>query len=214
MSINKMVKSVFKKLKNLFIKNKLWRTNLTLDDVKKELTNDEQMLASAFRLEKFYKKHKFKIFTVVGLTIAYFAGTAIMDKIDQDKKEAANTAYLTLQEKKNDAQALSELQKNNPKLFELYNYQKAINTSDLDELKTLSNSTNTIVADLASYHLAILENKSANSKYHSDVAKIHNASILIQEGKITEAQDELELIGEESPVYNISKMMKHYGIKG
>lgn len=203
-----------KKLNRLFIKNKLWRTNLRLDDVKKEFSSDEQMLASAFRLEKFYKKHKIKIFAVVGLTIAYFAGTAIMEKMEQDKKEAANTAYLTLQENKNDATALSELQSNNPKLFELYSYQEAIKAGDLEKLKTLSNSTNAIVADLASYHLAIMENKSADSKYHSDVAKIHNASILIQDGKVAEAQNELELIGEESPLYNISKMIKHYGIKG
>jgi hypothetical protein len=203
-----------KKFNHLFIKKKPWRTNLILDDVKKEFSSDEQMLASAFRLEKFYKKHKFKIFAVLGLVIAYFAGTAIMEKIEQDRKEAANTAYLTLQENKNDATALAELQTNNPKLFELYSYQEAIKAADLEKLKTLSNSTNTIVADLASYHLAILENKSADSKYHSDVAKIHNASLLIQEGKVSEAQNELELIGEESPVYNISKMIKHYGIKG
>lgn len=187
---------------------------MKLDDVKKEFSSDEQLLASAFRVEKFYQKHKFKIFAVVGLTIAYFAGTAIMDKLEQDKKEAANTAYLALQQNKNDATALSELQSNNPKLFELYTYQEAVQNADLEKLKSLSNSTNSMIADLASYHLAILENKSADSKYHGDVAKIHNASLLIQEGKVSEAQNELELIGEESPVYNISRMIKHYGIKG
>jgi len=203
-----------KNFTSLFIKNTLWRTHLTLDDVKKELNSDEQMLASAFRLEKLYKKHKFKIFTVVGVTIAYFAGTAVMDKMEQDKKVAANTAYLTLQEKKDDANALSELQSNNPKLFELYSYQEAINARDLEKLKALSNSSNTIIADLASYHLAILNNKNVESKYYNDIAKVHNASLMIEEGKVTEAQEELDLIGEESPVYNISKMIKHYGIKG
>jgi len=203
-----------KQLTQLFVTTKLRRIDLTIDDVKKELSSDEQMLASAFRLEKFYKKHKFKIFAVVGLTIAYFAGTAIMDKMEQDKKEVANTAYLTLQEKNNDATALSELENNNPKLFELYSYKEAIKSADVEKLNTLSKSTNPIVADLASYHLAIIENKSADSKYLSDVAKIHNASLLIQEGKVTDAQDELELIAEESPLYNISQMIKHYGIKG
>ena len=33
------------------------RFNLTIDDVKKELSGDEQMLASAFKAEKIYKKH-------------------------------------------------------------------------------------------------------------------------------------------------------------
>jgi len=187
---------------------------LTIDDVKKEFSTDEQMLTSAFKLEKFYKKHKFKIFTVVGLIIAYFVGTAIIDKMAQDKQEAANAAFLTLQENKTDATALETLKTKNPKLFELYSYQEAVKNADTTKLKALSSSSNEIVADLASYHLAVIENKSSQSKYHSDVAKIHNASLLIQEGKVVEAKEELELISEESPVYNISKMIKHYSIKG
>ncbi|HHS93637.1 MAG TPA: tetratricopeptide repeat protein, partial [Campylobacterales bacterium] len=176
--------------------------------------SDEQILASAFKLEKFYKKHKFKIFAIVGLIIAYFAGTAIMDKMAQDKKEAANAAFLTLQGNTTDATALEELKRNNPKLFELNSYQEAVKNTDTAKLSSLTSSTNGMIADLAKYHLAVIENKPAESKYYTDIAKIYNASILIKEGKLAEAKDELELISEESPAYNISKMIKHYGIKG
>ena len=58
---------------------------MTIDDVKKELSGDEKMLASAFKAEKIYKKHKLKIFAVVGITIAYFAGTAIMENVAQNE---------------------------------------------------------------------------------------------------------------------------------
>ena len=193
--------------------NKLSLTE-TMNDVKKELTNDEHMLASAFKVEKIYKNHKFKIFAVVGIAIAYFAGTAIMENIAQGKKEAANAAYLTLEKDAKNATALTELKTNNPALFELYTYQNAMNNSDATALKTLSSSKNEIIADLASYHLAVLEGKSADSVLNADIAKVHNASLLIKEGKVTEAKEELELISEESPVYNISKMIKHYSIKG
>jgi len=67
---------------------------------------------------------------------------------------------------------------------------------------------------LASYHLAVIEGQPSNSKFNADIAKIHNAALLIKEGKTTEAQEELELIPEDSPLQHISKMIKHYGIKG
>ncbi len=190
------------------------RTHLTIDDVKKELSSDEQMLASAFKVEKIYRKHKFKIFIIIGITIAYFAGTAIMDNIAQNKREVANAAYLVLEKNPKDSTALNELKTNNPALYELFSYQEALKNSDTATLKTLSNNTNELISDLATYHLALLSNEQAESKYHEDMAKIYNASLLINKGEITEAKEELELISEESPIYNISKMIRHYSIKG
>ena len=187
---------------------------MTIDDVKKELSGDEKMLASAFKAEKIYKKHKLKIFAVVGITIAYFAGTAIMDSIDQDKREKANSAYLVLENDAKNSDALSSLKINNPALFELFSYQEAVKNSDTTVLKSLSTSKNEIISDLSAYHLAVIENKPSDSKFNGDVAKVHNAALLIKEGKTMEAKEELELISEESPVHNISKMIKHYSIKG
>jgi len=194
--------------------NYKWRFNLTIDDVKKELSGDEQMLASAFKAEKIYKKHKLKIFIVVGIAIAYFVGTAIMESIAQDKREKANAAYLVLEKNVKDSDALNALKTNNPALFELFSYQEAVKTSDTTALKSLSTSKNEIISDLSAYHLAVLEGKPSDSKFNADIAKIHNAALLIKEGKTTEAKEELELISEESPVHNISKMIRHYSIKG
>jgi len=187
---------------------------LTIDDVKKELSSDEQMLASAFKAEKLYKKHKIKIFVVVGVVIAYFAGTTIMDKIAENKRETANAALLSLEKNTKDSKALESLKTNNIALYELFSYQEAIKNSDTATLKSLSSSKNEIIADLASYHLAVIEGRPSDSKFNGDISKVYNASLLIKEGKVTEAQEELELIPEESPIHNISKMIKHYGIKG
>jgi hypothetical protein len=185
-----------------------------MNEVKKELSGDEQMLASAFKIEKIYKQHKFKIFAVVGLAVAYFAGTAIMDNMAQQKREAANSALLALQGNAKNSAALTELKTNNPALYELFSYQEAIKNADTTVLKTLSSSKNSIIADLSAYHLAILEKKPADSMLNAELARVHNAALLINEGKTTEAKEELELISEESPAYNISKMIKHYSIKG
>ena len=194
--------------------NYKWRFNLTIDDVKKELSGDEKMLASAFKAEKIYKKHKIKIFAVVGIVIAYFAGTAIMETIAQDKREKANTAYLVLEKDAKNSDALNSLKTNNPALFELFSYQEAVKATDTVLLKSLSTSKNEIISDLSAYHLDVIEGKPSDSKFNADIAKVHNAALLIKEGKTTEAKEELELIPEDSPMHNISQMIKHYSIKG
>ena len=186
----------------------------TLNEAKKELTNDEHMLASAFKLEKLYKKHKIKLYSVLTIATLYLVGTAIMDNIAQQKLVSANSAYLTLSKDAKNETALNELKSNNPALFDLYTYQEAIKSSDKEALKTLSTSSNKIIADISSYHLAVLEGKPVESELYNEFALVHNASLLIKEGKIDDAKNELDLISEDSSVYNISKMIKHYTIKG
>lgn len=186
----------------------------TINDVKKELSNDEQMLASVFKAEKLYKKHKFKLFAVIAIAVLYFGGTAIMNNIAEQKLIAGNDALAALQNDAKDTAALDTLKSNNPALFELYSYQNAMKNSDTAALKTLSTSKNSIIADLSAYHLAVLEGKPAKSELNRDVALVNNAYLLIKAGKVSEAKEELDSISEESPVYNISKMIKHYSIKG
>jgi len=186
----------------------------TINEAKKELSNDEQMLASAFKLEKFYKKHKIKLFSVVAITAFYFVGTTIIDNLAEKKLITANSAYLTLTNDSSNKTALETLKINNPALFDLYSYQEAIKTSNLSQLKVLRQSNNKIIADLSTYHLAVLEGKPVESELYNELAIINNASLLIKDGKIEEAKNELDLIDDNSPVYNISKMMKHYSIKG
>jgi hypothetical protein len=186
----------------------------TLNEAKKELSNDEQMLASAFKLEKLFKKHKIKIYSVLTIATIYVVGTAIVNNIAEQKLVTANSAYLTLETDAKNKEALSSLKSNNPALFDLYTYQEAIKNSDKEALKQLTTTSNSIIADLSNYHLSILEGKPAKSELYNEFALINNASLLIKDGKVQEAKDELNMIGEDSPVYNISKMIKHYTIKG
>ena len=186
----------------------------TLNEAKKELTNDEQMLASAFKLEKLYKKHKVKLYSVLTIATLYLVGTAVVDNIAQQKLVSANSAYLTLTKDSKNETALNELKTNNPALFDLYTYQEAIKSLNKESLKALSTSNNKIIADISNYHLAVLEGKPVESELYNEFALVNNASLLIKEGKIDDAKNELDLIDEESPVYNISKMIKHYTIKG
>jgi predicted negative regulator of RcsB-dependent stress response len=186
----------------------------TLDEAKKEFSSDEQMLASAFKLEKFYKNHKIKIFLFITVVILFFGSRTVMETIEESKLNSANEAYLTLTKDENNTEALEILEKKNPALFELYSYKKAVESNDKERLKTLSNSNNEFISDMSAYHLSIIEGKMAKSQLYQEIAVLNNAHILIKDKKIDEAKSELDLIDEKSPVYNISSIIKHYSIKG
>jgi hypothetical protein len=77
--------------------------------VKRELSGDEKVLESAFKLEELYKKYKLVIWAVIVAVILFFVGSTVMDGMKQAKLEDANNAFLTLQTKADDAQALVQI---------------------------------------------------------------------------------------------------------
>ena len=185
-----------------------------INEAKEQFESDEKMLASAFKLERFYKKYKTLIIGTVGAVILFFGGNAIMDMIKDARLASANDAYITLLKDAKNQEALAQLKDKNPALFELFLYKNAMDNNNTEALKTLSSSKNELVSDIAGYHLAIMDGTEANSKLYAEVAMLNNANLLIKEGKISEAGNELSQIEESSPLYNISKIMKHYTIKG
>lgn len=186
----------------------------TINEAKKEFSSDEQMLASAFKLERFYKNHKIKIFFFTAVLILLFGGRIIMEIIEENKLNSANEAYMILKKDANNADALATLKEKNPALFKLYSYKKAVESEDIESLKTLSTTKDEFISDMSSHHLSVLEGRVSDSELYKDISIINNAHILIKDGKMDEARDQLDLIDEQSPAYNISTIIKHYTIKG
>lgn len=186
----------------------------SINEAKEKFESDEKMLASAFKFEKFYKKYKLLVLGTVGAVILFFGGTAVMNMIEVQRLEAANEAYIKLSKDTKNVAALADLKEKNPILFELFEYKNAMENNNTEVLKTLSSSKNELIADIAGYHLAIMRGKEASSDLYAEVAVVNNAHLLIKQGKVSEANDELSAIEEKSPLYNISKIMKHYVIKG
>lgn len=203
---------------NLNIINSIWSSKLSIQDnineAKEQFESDEKMLASAFKLEKFYKKYKVLILGAVGAVILFFGGNSVMGLIQENRLSKANDAYMELLKNPKNTEALAQLQDKNPALFELFLYKDAMDNNNTEVLKTLSSSKNELVSDIAGYHLAIMKGTEADSKFYREVALLNNANLLMREGKISEANDALSQIDEKSPLYNISKIMKHYVIKG
>ncbi len=181
--------------------------------VKGSLSSDEKILESAFKLERLYKKHKIKIWATVVVLVLFFGGGIAMQAYQDSKIQNANSALLTLQSTPDDASALSALKENNPKLYDLFIYSQAISNKDAKALAVLNSSSDTLLADLSKYHAGILDSKVVDSQYYQELTLIQEAFVALKSGKKDIAKQKLTLIGENSPVSNIARLLKHYTVE-
>ena len=181
--------------------------------VKKELTGDEKILESAFKIEGLYKKYKFVIWGVAAALILFFAGKTAMDAMHEAKLAEANQAFLTLQTKADDTQALQTLKEKNPALFELFSFAQAVKKQDVKALNTLAGSSNAVIADSSKYVAATLENKSSDSKLYKELALLEEAYLAIKAGDVKSARSKLELIDERSSFSMLASLLKHSTLK-
>ena len=181
--------------------------------VKKELSSDEKVLESAFKIEELYKKYKFVIWGVVVAIILVFAGKTAMDAMNEAKLADANKAFLTLQTKVDDTQSLQTLKEKNPALFELFSYAQAVKKQDVKTLSGLTGSSNVVIADSSKYVAATLENKSSDSKLYKEMALLEGAYLDIKAGDTKSAKAKLELIDERSSLSMLASLLMHSTLK-
>jgi len=180
-----------------------------LQHVKEELSGDEKILESAFKLERLYKRYKVLIWGILILLVVGFGGMTAWNAYLQSKLSTANEAFLTLQKDPQNASALGKLQSNNPRLFALYSFHQAVQNQSEDALKGLENSADPIVADIAKYHAGLLEGKVSDSVYYHDLALVEEAYNDLKAGNKSEAKSKLSLIAENSPMAKIAQLLKH-----
>ena len=186
---------------------------MDIADVKKKLSSDEKVLESVFKLETIYKKHKLKIWGALVVLILFFVGNSVMTAMHEAKLQTANEAFLTLQIKSDDAQALSVLKENNPALFELYTYAQASKKQDIKALESLTGSKNEVIADASKYTVGVLSKKPVDSKLYNELSLFQEAYMAIVAGDKKSAKEKLELIDERSPLATITGFLEHSIIK-
>jgi len=181
--------------------------------VKRELSGDEKVLESAFKLESLYKKYKFQLWGVIVVLIVFFGGQAVMSALHEAKLEKANEAFLTLQNNSEDANALKVLQENNPALLELYTYAQAAKKEDIKALESLRASSNRVIADASGYTAGVLNKKPVDSKLYKEMVVLEEAYLAILAGDVKTAQNKLELIDDRSSLSVIREFLMHSTIK-
>jgi len=186
---------------------------VNIADVKKELSGDEKVLESAFKLETYYKKYKVIIWAVLIGLVFFFVGKTVMQSMHEAKLAEANRAFLTLQENPSDTSALVTLKEKNPALFELLTYANASKSQNLKVLTTLKSSKNEVIADASTYISAVLENKKSDSKLYKEMAILEDAYLAIKAGNTKAAKSKLELIDERSQLHTLASLLTHSTLK-
>lgn len=184
-----------------------------IDNVKKELSGDEKVLESAFKLETYYKKYKIAIWGLASVVVVFFVGSAVMTSMHKSKLHEANEAFLALQTNSEDATALATLKAKNSALFELYSYSEAVKKKNIETLKTLAKSSNAIIADISTYSASVLNKKPVSSKIYNELALFQEGYIAILIGDTKVAKAKLDLIDERSSLAMMTKFLQHSMIK-
>ena len=192
-----------------------------IEFAKEELTQDEKVLESLIKVERFYKKNKIAILSISAALILGGIGYSVMEYMKDQKLLKANSALLKLQDNSKDVNSLKVLKKNNPSLANLYLLKEAILNKNIKILKELSKSKDKIVSDLSLYHLSVFKKSRSQIKEYrlrsdsllKDLAIFNEAYLLFKDGKIEDGKRLLTLILQDSPIKPIANMLDHYTIK-
>jgi len=181
--------------------------------VKSELSGDEKILESAFKLETLYKKYKFLIWGSAAAVLLFFIGSTVTESMHEARLADANEAFLIVQKNPNDTAARETLQSKNPALFELFTFSEAVKQKDMVALKKLRSSQNEIVADASGYVVANIDKKRVESKLYKEMAILEDAYLSLKAGESAKAKEALELIDARSSVAPLATLLKHATLK-
>ncbi len=196
-------------------------TKENIEYIKQELSNEEKFLESVIKLEKFYKKYKKALLSALIACALFVVGYMGYEwKKDRDLR-VSNQLFQKLLVNPNDKEALENLRSLNPKLYDLYLYQKAMRTKDARLFEKLASAQDPILSDLAKYHLAVLQQDTkALERYGMQEGALLREMALLDDGylwmkgkKITRAKEELSGVPKESSAYPYSLLLKHFGTK-
>lgn len=180
--------------------------------VKDEISSEEKFLESFVKVERFYKKNKIVIISVVVIIIALVIGFFVTKSIQESNKLEANIALNKVLDNPKDNEALNILKDKNKNLYEIAQYlnsKKEGKVIDVD-VKFLK--------DLTAYQKALEENSAEklnsvsmqNDFLLKEFAIFNKAVILTENGKYQEAKNTLKMIQSDSKVNDLVNILKHY----
>ena len=178
-------------------------------EVKEQLKQDEQLLVSVFKLEKFVNKYKKHLILAAVILLIYVIGKVSYNYMKTQELIKTNNAFNTLLENPNDKKAL-EILKENKNLYQLYLLKEGkFNEISSPELK-----------ELAAYELAMqkgdiksLENYLLNPEYKilKDSVRVALIRAYLAKGDRKKAVEISNNIKSQK-FAEFAKYLLHYGI--
>jgi hypothetical protein len=178
-----------------------------INALKDELTTQEQLLENIIKSERFFKKHKKKILTILVILVVGIIYYVISGNIKERNLIISNEAYSSLQQNPQNSEALETLKSKNKPLYRLYVFQEAIKNENTEVLeKLIAENSSDFVGELSSFYVG----KTDNVRILDSYIKVQKGYELMKEGKVQEAGLIFQTIPADSGLMNIINALEHY----
>jgi hypothetical protein len=192
-----------------------------IEMVRDELNSEEKFFEQAVKTERLLKKYQKPLIAAAVAFLLIIVGYVSYSAYMENRIENANEAYNTLINDPENRDAASELNSLNPELYDAWQLSVAIKGHDIKALEKLTSSKAPVISDIASYQVAVLKkDASALGGYsytqdavYRDMAIIEESVLLMESNQVEQAHQKLSTITQDSPVYKIAQLLKHYGVK-
>lgn len=190
------------------------------DDIKtlkEQLSAEERFLESSIKVERFFKRYKGFI---IGLASALILAIVAYQLYQYNKSltlSEANSALNALIKDSNNTAALKTLKKSNQDLYYLYLFKEAMTDQNATLLDEIVAKKNGFTSEIAAYEKASstgnlnILSRYANSKNPlKDLALLQASYLLMEKGEFDKAKEYLDRIPENSMLFSLAIMYKHY----
>lgn len=185
-----------------------------LQVVKEEISSDEKMLESVFRIEAFIKKYKLLFIVLIVAGLGWIAWLYASDYLKEQKAIKSTALMEKIQSNVEDENAWNELKKENALLYEMMRFSYAIKNNNTQELEQMKNSSNPFISSYSSYEVASLTENFSSLKDgdFSDLALLQEGYLLVSKKDYTQALSKLNGISNTSELKDFALRIGHYGI--
>lgn len=197
-----------------YIKENHLSLKQNIEYIKKEMDNDEKMLEGLLRFESWLKRYKTIVLVLLGIlivaSIGYVGNAYYQANQQQTLAEAYDRAL------KGDESAVAMLKKSQSRLYDLYLFQRALQSNDTATLKTLETSKDFIIAQFAKAQNASLNKDldALNSQNAGDFGYLQASFLELEAGNPQKAREILAKIKNDSPIRDLANALTHLSIKG
>ena len=191
---------------------------MNVKEIKEEIKEEESFLLRLFQLEKLIRKYKYQLIAFVIIVILGVVGIQVKNYLHTQMLIKTNNAYEYLLLHPKDKDSISKLNtlKENKKLYKLYLLQTSNN--DVSKLKEVIKEGG-IIADIASYQLAMLTGKKEDIEKYSlkigavykNLALLNLERIYLKEGNHKKAEEIAKQI-DDVDISSVAVALLHYGI--
>ncbi len=182
--------------------------------VKEELSTEEKFLESAIKVETYFRKYKKLIYTLVIIILVLIIGIKGYNYKQELDLKKSNEDYNLLLTKGENKSLEEDLKNKNPKLYNLYLFQKAIKSNDAKSLKSFKTDDN-ILKSIVEYQASSIEQKglfeyAGKHDILKDFAYLQAGFLELKNKNFQRANDIFSFISPTSTFYEFANDLKHY----